>query len=187
MSTWEVSATRSQRTTRRCSSPATRKSKKSRGTARARATRPPDELWRPRSTGRGPAVIWFDSPNPDIVLLHQRLEIGALHAGFFGALGNVPGVPLERLENEQLLDVFHRLLPRDFLDSLELVAGSGHVEIEPRQRVDDICQVSLANDLVGGKDHRSVYGILEFAHISRPVMVHQRAHGPLGKLGHFFP
>ena len=40
----------------------------------------------------------------DVVLLHQRLEVGALHAGVLGAARDVPGVAAQRLEHELLLD-----------------------------------------------------------------------------------
>src|SRR5512138_1031403 len=65
-----------------------------------------EDMAPPRSVLRG-----LDrAAQPDVVLLHQRLEVGALHAGLLGALRDVPGVALQRLEDEGLLDALDRLL-----------------------------------------------------------------------------
>src|ERR1017187_3701742 len=80
-------------------------------------------LCRIRSSGFGFVGIVFGIPDPNVVLLHQRLKIGALHASFFSAPGDVRVVSLERLLDKQPLDFSNRFLSGNFLDSFEIFAG----------------------------------------------------------------
>ena len=75
-----------------------------------------------------------------------------------------------------LLHIFNRFLPGNFLEALEFFTGPRHVQVDPRQHVDDINQVPLADDIAAGQDHRPLDNVLEFTHVAGPVMVHQQVH-----------
>ena len=150
------------------------------GAGRGSAARPGARLMRHAGFGATPTrrgrLPRFAFAQPDIVLLHQRLKVGALHPGFLRAPGGVPAVALERLEHEKLLDFFHRFLARDLLCALELVAGARDVVIAMRRGLEDIHQVRLANDVVRRQDCRPVYGIFQLPHVSRPIVGDEGAH-----------
>ena len=42
----------------------------------------------------------------------------------------------------------------------------------------------LAHHLVGGEDHRAVHGVLELAHVARPVVAREQRHRVVGEPGH---
>ena len=110
--------------------------------------------------------------NPDVVLLHQRLKIAALHSGLLGAACHVPAVSFQRAENEKLFDVFYGVFPCNLLDVLALLAGLRHIQIIVRQHIDDIHEVTLAYYIATRKNDGAVHHIFQFSDVARPIKVH---------------
>ena len=101
------------------------------------------------------------------MLLHQGLKIRSLHAGLGGGPGHVPGVPLQRLEDEEEFDLLHRFFTDLFPRLLQLFVGAGNVEAEARPHVHDVEKVALTYDFLAGEEDGAVHHVLQFADVAK--------------------